>query len=107
MGPDPRIDQLLEIVKDTNRTVHKMRRSMLWGRVGTIVVWLAVIFGPVVLYYLYLQSYIAPYMQKIQQFETQLQTANEQTQNYQSEISSFFGNLTQQQGSSTTTVPKQ
>ena len=104
MGPDPRIDQILEITKDTNRTIHKMRRSMLWGRAATVIIWLAFIFGPVIAYYFYFQSYVQPYMQKIQQFETQLQAANQQTQNYQSEISSFFGNFMQQQGGTSTTL---
>ena len=101
MENDPKLEDIYRLTLDTNRTIHKMRRSMLWGRFIYVIVWLVLIFGPVVAYYFYFQSYVQPYMQKLQQFESQLQAANQQTQSYQSEISSFFGNFTQPHATTT------
>jgi hypothetical protein len=101
MENDPKLEDIYRLALDTNRTIHKMRRSMLWGRFFYILVWLVLILGPAAAYYFYFQSYVQPYMTKIQQFEAQLQAANKQTQTYQSEISGFFGNIAQQLGSST------
>lgn len=105
METDPRIEQILQITKDTNHTIHKMRRSMLWGRFFYIVVWLVVLFGPVIAYYFYYQSYVQPYIAKLQQLELQLQQANQTTQSYQSQISSFFGNFKQPSGFGSSTAP--
>lgn len=99
---DPKLEEILQITKDTNRMVHKMRRSQLWGRVFTVVIWIVVVFGPLVAYYFYFQQYVQPYIQKVNQFESQLQTATAQTQSYQSEFSSFFGNLMQHASSTPT-----
>ncbi len=103
MENDPKLEDIYRLALDTNRTIHKMRRSMLWGRFFYIVVWLILIFGPVAAYYLYFQSYVQPYVVKLQQLELQLQQANQTTQNYQSQISSFFGNFTQHTNTTTTT----
>ncbi len=106
MDQDPRIDQILEITKDTNRIVHKMRRSMLWGRFFYLLVWLILILGPAAAYYFYFQSYVQPYIVKVQQLEAQLQQANQTTQTYQNQISSFFGTFTQHSATSTGTTTR-
>ena len=104
MENDPKLEDIYRLALDTNRTVHKMRRSMLWGRFFYILVWIVLIFGPVVAYSFYFQSYVKPYMDKLQQFEAQLQQANQTTQSYQREISSFFGNMMQQGALGTTSA---
>ncbi len=104
MENDPKLEDIYRLALDTNRTVHKMRRSMLWGRFFYILVWLVLIFGPVAAYYFYFQSYVQPYMQKLQQFEAQLQQANQTTQSYQNQISSFFGNFTPHATTTATTT---
>lgn len=97
---DPQIEELKELVRqnialsaETNHVVHKLRRGMWWGRLGTVIFWAVLIVAPVAAYYYYFQSYIQPYTQKIEQLYTQYQQGNQQVQNYQSQLSNFFGNL--------------
>lgn len=55
-----KIDELLELERDNNRMLHRMRRSMVWGHIFTILYWLAIL-GAVGWSYLYLQPYIVKY----------------------------------------------
>jgi hypothetical protein len=94
---DPAERDLLQknllIAEDTNRTVHKLRRGMWWGRLTTILFWLLITVGPFVAYYYYFPTYIQPYVQKLEQLSSQMQQGSEQAQNYQGQLSNFFGNL--------------
>ena len=95
---DPRIDELLQITKDTNRMVHKMRRAMLWGRFYQVAWWVVIIAVSGAAYYIYAQ----PYVEKIEQLYAQLEQGSQQAQNVGGQISSFFGNWIPHSG---TTIP--
>ena len=99
MDQDPRIDQILQITKDTNRTIHKMHRSILWGRFFTVVWWLIIVMVSGYTYYVYAQ----PYVNKLLQVYAQVQQGTAQAQNLQSEVSGFFGNWMQQHPASSST----
>jgi len=86
---DPRKeDELLQIAKDTNHTVHKMRRSQLWGRFYQVVWWIIILAVSGAAYYYYAQ----PYVNKLEQLYVQLQQGSQQAQGVGNQISSFFGN---------------
>jgi hypothetical protein len=85
---DPRIDEILQITKDTNRMVRKMRRSQLWGRFYQVVWWLAIIAISGAAYYYYAQ----PYVDRLTQLYAQMEQGSQQVQSVSSQLSSFFGN---------------
>jgi hypothetical protein len=85
---DPRIDEILRITKDTNRMVHKMRRSQLWGRFYQVVWWIAILAISGAAYYYYAQ----PYVDKLTQLYAQVEQGGQQAQSVGSQLSSFFGN---------------
>jgi len=85
---DPRIDEILRITKDTNRMVHKMRRSQLWGRFYQVVWWIAILAISGAAYYYYAQ----PYVDKLTQLYAQVESGGAQAQSVGSQLSSFFGN---------------
>ncbi len=100
---DPQIDELKELVRrnialseDTNRMVHKVRRGAAWGRFFMVLWWLLIIAASGVAYY-----YYQPYLLKIEQAYSNLQTDQKQAQTYESQISNFFGDLLNQQSTTT------
>jgi hypothetical protein len=98
MDQDPRIDQILTITKDTNRMVHKMRRSQLWGRFYQVVWWVLILAVSGVSYYYFAQ----PYVNKIEQLYAQVGQSTAQAESLQSEVSGFFGNFLQQHPATST-----
>jgi hypothetical protein len=100
MDQDPRIDQILQITKDTNHMVHKMRRAQMWGRFYQIAWWIAILAISGYTYYVYAQ----PYVDRLLQLYGQVQAGTAQAQSLQSEVSSFFGNWLQQHPATTTST---
>ena len=94
--------QNIILTAETNKIVHKMRRGMWWGRIVTVIFWIVIIVAPFAAYYYYFQSYLQPYVQKLELLYTQIEQGNQQAQQYQSQLSSFFGNMLP---NSTTTKP--
>jgi hypothetical protein len=83
------IEELKELVKrntaileDTNRTVHKMRRSALWGRFFQLAWWFAIIAVSGATYYLYLQ----PYVGQIAELYGQLRESGQQAHSFSAQI---------------------
>lgn len=59
---DREMKELLELTRDNNKLLHKMRRHAIYGNIMRLFYW-AVIFGvPVALYYYYLQPYLGQLM---------------------------------------------
>ncbi len=92
------MDEILRITKETNAMVHKMRRAQIWGRFYQVAWWVLIIAVSGVTYYVYAQ----PYVDKIEQFYTELQHGGQQAQNFGNQISSFFGNWMPHSATSTT-----
>lgn len=83
------IEELKELVKrntaileDTNRTVHKMRRSALWGRFFQLAWWFAIIAVSGATYYLYLQ----PYVGQLTDLYVQLREGSQQAHSFSAQI---------------------
>jgi predicted PurR-regulated permease PerM len=98
------LQKSLLIAEDTNRTVHKLRRGMWWGRLTTVLFWLVITVGPVMAYYYYFPTYVKPYIEQIKQLTSQVQQGSQQAQNYQNQLSNFFGNL--MPSTATTSAPQ-
>ena len=96
---DPRIDEILKLTQETNKMVHKMRRSMLWGRFYQVVWWIAILAISGAAYY----YYAAPYVNKLEQLYAQVQADSAQAQSVGTQTSSFFGNWMPHTATTTTT----
>lgn len=93
---DEDIDELRELVRkniavteDTNKLVHRMHRSALWGRFFQIVWWLAVLAASGAAYYYYLQ----PYVQQLENLYGQVEKSGQQYPNWQTELQALLGNV--------------
>lgn len=72
------IEKNTKLAEDTNRMVHKLRRSALWGRFFQIVWWVAIIAISGAAYYIYLQ----PYVGQIEALYEQFKTSGQQVQDF-------------------------
>lgn len=85
------VQKNIAIAEDTNRLVRKMRRGALWGRVFQIVWWLLFLAVSGAAYYYYLQ----PYVQKVENFYTQVQTSGKQAQGFEGQVQQFINSFRQ------------
>jgi len=72
------VEKNIKLTEDTNRTVHKMRRSAIWGRVFQMVWWGVIIIVSGAAYYIYLQ----PYVGQIEDLYTQFKASGQQFQDF-------------------------
>jgi hypothetical protein len=72
------IEKNTKLAEDTNRMVHKLRRSALWGRFFQIVWWVAIIAISGAAYYIYLQ----PYVGQIEAMYEQFKASGQQVQDF-------------------------
>lgn len=91
--PDPSIEELKEIVKrqgqvieETNKIVHGMRRTQRLKTLWSVVWWLAVIGISAGAYYYYLQ----PYIVTLEQYYANFQHSASQAQSLEEQIVSWF-----------------
>ena len=103
---DPDIKQLQEEVKrlsvvtqDTNRIVHKLRRNIWWGRVWSILWWVAIFAISAGMYYYYAQ----PYVDKLMQAYTGFQQKSAQAQSFEQQAQDFLNKYLGSSGTSTPT----
>jgi hypothetical protein len=83
------VDELKAVTLDTNRTVHKLRRGIWWGRLWTLVWWVAVFGLSGAAYYYYAE----PYIQKLQQYYAGFQQQATQAQTWESQAQQMFNNF--------------
>lgn len=57
------IKELLELTKENNKLLRKMRRSAMIGNIMRIFYWAIIFGGPVVIYFYYLQPYLGQLME--------------------------------------------
>ncbi len=72
------VEKNTKLAEDTNLTVHKMRRSALWGRVLQLIWWAAIITVSGAAYYIYLQ----PYVGQIEDLYEQFKASGQQLQDF-------------------------
>jgi hypothetical protein len=86
---DPKLEEIYRLTLDTNKMVHKMHRSHMWGRFFTFTWWLAIAAISAAAYYYYLQ----PYLDQIIHLYQQILAGGAQAQSASQQLSSFFGNF--------------
>ena len=75
---DREMKELLELTRDNNKLLHKMRRHAIYGNIMRLFYW-AVIFGiPVALYYYYLQPYLGQLMETYSGIQGGVQNVGDQ-----------------------------
>ncbi len=91
--PDPDIEELKNIVKrqgqvieDTNRMLHGMRRGQRLRTLWSVLWWLAIIGVSAGAYYYYLQ----PYINTLEQYYANFQHSATQAQSFESQLMNFF-----------------
>ena len=82
MSEREKIDELLELERDNNRILRKMRRGMAWGQFFTFLYWLLIL-GGVGAAYFYLEppgtKYSNVYQSAVKTLENVQKTANSYT----------------------------
>jgi hypothetical protein len=58
---DIEMKELLELTRENNKLLHKMRRGAIYGNIFRFFYWTIILGGPVIIYFYYLQ----PYMQQL------------------------------------------
>ena len=58
MMTDREMRELLELTRENNKLLHKMRRHAIIGSIMRLFYWILILGGPIVLYYYFLQPYI-------------------------------------------------
>ncbi len=103
---DPDIEELKEIVKrqgevieETNRMVHGMRRGQRWRFVWSMLWWTAVLLISAGAYYYYVQ----PYVEQIQKVYAGFQQQAQKAETIQGQITDWFKQIT---GGAGTTTPQ-
>lgn len=103
---DPDIEELKEIVKrqgevidETNRMIHGMRRGQRWRLLWSILWWAAIIAVSAGTYYYYLQPYVVRLEQAYAGFQQQAHNA----QSLEGQIANWF----KQFGQSASSTPSQ
>ncbi len=84
------IEQLKEVTHDTNRAVHKMRRSQRWHAVFQIVWWLTIVGVTGAAYYYYIQPYVDRAVQTYNQVQDSAQQAHTWQQQAQDFLNKYF-----------------
>jgi hypothetical protein len=70
------VAELKEVVADTNKTLHGMRRSQRWGTIFRIVWWLTIVGVTGAAYYYFVQPYVEQVMStydNAKDFQVQIQ----------------------------------
>ena len=74
---DSEFKELLELTKENNKLLRKMRRSAMIGGVIRLIYWVAIIGTPIFLYY----SFLQPYLAQLLDIYSQVQGGAENLQN--------------------------
>ena len=82
------IAELKEVTHDTNRMMHKMRRSQRWHTIFQIVWWLTILGVTGAAYYYYVQ----PYVERAIQTYTQVQDSAQRASTWQQQAQEFLSN---------------
>ncbi len=90
---DPDIEELkeqiqkqTELLQDTNRIVHKLRRNIWWGRVWTVVWWVAIFAASGAAYYYYAQ----PYINTLEHYYAGFQKSAGQASNFETQVQNWL-----------------
>lgn len=75
---DREIKEILELTRENNKLLKKMRRSAIIGNIIRLFYWAIILGGPIVIYFYFLKPYLANLMEAY----SGLQTGVEGVQNF-------------------------
>lgn len=88
-GEQDKLDELLELTRDNNRILHKMRRTQFWSSFFSYVYWLAIL-GALGWSVYYLQPYVEKYWNAYQAAMKTLQSIEETGRSLPTDINSIL-----------------
>ena len=80
-----KLDEVLELVRENNRILRKMHRSMMWSQIFTYIYWL-IILGVAGWSYYHFQPYITKYVSTYQSIMEKISSLDQQTKAFPSDI---------------------
>ena len=80
-----KLDEVLELVRENNRILRKMHRSLFWSQIFTYVYWL-IILGVAGWSYYYFQPYMTKYISTYQSSMEKMSSLDQQTKDFPSDI---------------------
>ena len=95
------LEEILRLTKENNRLLHKLRRGALWGRLFTIVFYLAILIAPVWFYLAYFKGTVENALQVYEKIQSGGVQAQDQFQAIQDIIKQFQSKIPSGNSSST------
>lgn len=87
---EKKMDELIELERENNELLRKMRRSMVWGQLMTVLYWLFIIGGIGWAYY-HFQPYIVKYMSVYETIVETIGNLDAQSRSLPEDLKGFFG----------------
>ena len=84
------MDELIELERENNTMLRKMRRSMLWGNIMTVIYWLFII-GAIGWSYYKFQPYIVKYMSVYETIVDTIDKIDTQSREFPDNMKAMFG----------------
>ena len=72
---DKEMGELLELVRENNKLLHKMRRNAIISSIMRLFYWTLILGGPIVLYYYFLQPYMQQFLEVYSGFQSGIDNA--------------------------------
>lgn len=96
MEPDIRalLQENLELSRENNRLLRKMRRASIWGGFFRIIWWLIILGAPILLYYYFFQ----PYVEQVLNAYKGVQSGAQNFQNFTTNLPSGWEEILQKLG---------
>ena len=69
MPPESNLQEILRLTKESNRMLHKMRRTAFWGGIIKFVLYAALLLAPLWLYISYLSPIVNQALNTMQQIQ--------------------------------------
>lgn len=85
------IKELLELTRENNKLLHKIRRHAVWGSVFSILYWAFILGVPVVLYYYYLQPYLGQVLDTYSGIQNEINNSLQETGDQTKKLGDLFG----------------
>ena len=84
-----KLDEVLDLVKENNRILRKMHRSMMWSQIFTFIYW-AIILGVAGWSYYYFQPYLQKYVSAYQSIIQNIGSLDNQSKAFPGNISNIL-----------------
>ena len=75
---DRELKELLELTRDNNKLLHKIRRHAIIGSILRLFYWAIILGGPIVIYYYFLQPYLGQLIETYSGIQSGVQNVGDQ-----------------------------